>query len=401
MRPSPPLQAARAAFTAAIAAVAASCGPSAPPAVPQRPPSPVAVARALSKDVSIYLDEIGRCVAREVVNLRAQVSGPIVEIAFTDGADVKKGDLLFRIDPRPFEARVAEAKAAVAQSKATLGLAKVEFERAKTLLAIDAEAIAKSDYDARESAVAVAEAKVAADEASVATAALQLDYSTLRSPIDGRAGQRLVDVGNVVKEQDTILVVLQRFDPIYADFTVAERDLDAVRRHLAESPLQARVWAEGLEREAREGPLTFVDSSVRDATGTVKLRATLANADRRFWPGQFVRVRLLLRLVPGSVLVPSAAIQIGQRGPYVWVVHEDSTAELRAIVPGQSHGDLIALDSGVRAGELVVTDGQITVVEGGKVHIVGNVETAASAASSSPANAPADADGQRVSDVDR
>lgn len=352
---------------AALAAHAPGCSRSAPPPM-ERPPASVSVARAVSRDVPLYLDEIGRCVAREVVNVQPQVSGPVVEIAFADGAEIKRGDLLFRIDPRPFQARLEQAKAALAQRRAAASLAKTEFERVKSILDANAKAVSRQDFDVRENAVAVAEAELAAAEAAEKVAALDVDYASIRSPIDGRAGQRLVDAGNMVTSGESTLVVIQRLDPIYADFTVAERDLAAVRRHMAGGALQALVRAPG-DADAREGPLTFLDSAVQDRSGTVKLRATLPNADRRFWPGQFVEVRLVLRWLTQAVLVPSTALQLGQKGPYVYVVKADLTAEMRPVKPGQRHGDLVACEEGVRADETVVTDGQIAIVDGGKVRV--------------------------------
>jgi multidrug efflux system membrane fusion protein len=341
----------------------------------ERPPALVTISEAVVKDAPAYIDEIGSCTAREVVSVHPQISGQITEIHFTDGADLKKGDLLFSIDPRPNQAALVQAQASLAQSIASLALAKSEFERAKGLLPTGA--LSKESYDIRQNAVAVGEAQVQAGQAAVQTAQVNLDYCFIRSPIDGRAGQRQVDVGNVVTASNsnvpnsgTPLLVIQRLDPIYADFTITERDLASVRREMTKDDLKTYVWLpDESDANAREGNLTFLDNAVQEGTGTVKLRATLQNQDHYFWPGQFVKVRLVLRILKDAVLVPSEAIQISQNGPFVYVLRPDSTAELRLVKPGQQQDKLVIVTDGLKVGEKVVTGGQLTVTPGGKVRV--------------------------------
>lgn len=341
----------------------------APAAPPQRPPAPVAVEAAIAREVPLYLEEIGKTSAYEYVTIQPQVTGQIQTIGFKDGEDLKKNDkVLFTIDPRPFEAAVAQAEANVNQEQAKLDLAKQELARVEGLVAT--RAVSQQEYDTKKNAVTVAEAQVKAMGAMVRTAKLNLDYCTIKSPIDGRAGQRLVDVGNIVKANDNPLLVVQRLDPIYVDFTITERDLPTVRRHMSEGTLRAQVWVPGDKSEPRSGNLTFMDTGVQQGAGTVRMRATLENKDRHFWAGQFVSVRLVLKVLPDAVLVPQRSVQIGQAGPYVYVINDKNIAELRPIVSGQKQGDLIVVQEGVKKGERVVTIGQMGVAPGAPVTVL-------------------------------
>lgn len=343
------------------------CAKPASPA-PERPPAPVSVVAAIAEDVPAYLDEIGKCAAKEKVSIQAQVSGRIEQILFADGADLKTGDPLFTIDPRHYQAQLQAAEANLAQAKAVLQLAQSEFARVEKL--VDTKAISRQDYDARKNATDVAEADVQRATAAVQTARLNLDYCEIRSPIDGRAGQRLVDPGNVINAgTNTSLLVIQKLDPIYADFTVAENDLTAVQRNMRAGSLKVQVSLPEEPGDVREGELTFLDNAVQESTGTVKLRATLQNPDHHFWPGRFVRVRLVLNTHKGAVLVPATAMQLSAKGPFVYVVKEDSTAELRLVTPGQRQGDFIVMNEGLAVGERVVVTGQMAVTPGGKVRI--------------------------------
>ena len=345
----------------------------------ERPPAPVSVATAVVQDVPVYLDQIGKIVPREVVSIQPQVSGRITAIHFKDGADVKAGDALFTIDPRPYRAQLDAAEASLAQAKATLDLARVESARAEGLIATSA--ISQSEYDTRKSSVEVAAAQVQQNEAAVETARLNLEYCAIRSPIDGRTGHRLVDLGNVVAANTSSLLTIERLDPIYTDFTITENDLTAVQQNMARGALKVEVRLPDEAEGARGGALTFLDNAVQDGTGTVKLRATIPNADRRFWPGRFVKVRLVLNTLQGAVLVPATTPQTSAKGPFVYVVSEDSSAELRPVTLGQRQGDLLVVERGLKAGERVVVAGQLGVTPGGKVRI----EQAAGAGAASPA----------------
>lgn len=332
------------------------------------PPPLVTVAKATAQDVPRYLDEIGRNAAFESVSVMPQVAGRITERRFQDGENLKKGQLLFVIDPRPFKAQLDSAQANLAQAKAALELAKIQFARDEEL--VGTRAISKQDYDTKKSTVDVNEAQVEAAQAAIETAQVNLDYCYIHSPIDGRAGARLVDVGNVVQANTTSLLSVQRLDPIYANFTITERDLPEVQREMSRDTLRALVrLPSDPENGARPGKVEFLDNAVQNATGTVNLRATMSNPDHHFWPGQFVNVKLVLSTQKGAVLIPSQATQISQQGPFVFVIKADDTAELRPVTLGQRQGSDVVITSGLAAGERVVLAGHLLVRPGNKVRV--------------------------------
>jgi multidrug efflux system membrane fusion protein len=348
----------------------------------ERPPAPVTVARAIARDVPVYIDAVGKAVAREVVSVQPQVSGRITQIHFTDGANIKIGDLLFTIDPRPYQTQLDQAEANVAQAEAALSLAKVNFARVEKIS--DPRAVARQDFDARKNAVETAEATLKQSRAAAENARLNLEYCTIRSPINGRAGQRAVDVGNVVSANNGSLLVIQRLDPIYADFTVTESDLSAVQRNMTKQTLKVEVRLPDDGTNPREGRLTFLDNSVQEGTATVKLRATLSNNDRLFWPGRFVKVRLILQILREAVLVPAEAPQLSAKGPFVYVVKPDLSAELRPVKVGQRQEDLVVIDEGLNADERVVVSGQLGVTPGGNVRVLQPADPAKAAPSANP-----------------
>jgi multidrug efflux system membrane fusion protein len=302
--------------------------------------------------VPFYLDEIGTTGSFETVQIKAQVTGQIVSREFTDGGDVKKGDLLFKIDPRPYEAVLNSAKADAA-------LAQANLNRQLELKAKNVTATQELD---------TARANAMRAEAAVAAAQVNLDFCNVRAPIDGRAGLRNVDVGNVVSPgTEGSLLTIQGLDPIYTDFTVAEPDLPLVRRYLQNPNLKVMTDAEDDNVPPRLGDLYFIDNAVQPGAGTVKVRAVTPNSDRALWPSQFVRVRLILDVLKDAPMVPSGAVQIGQNGPYVFVVKPDSTLDLRPVKPGQAHGDETVISEGVKPGEMVVVSGQLQLSPGAKV----------------------------------
>lgn len=316
-------------------------------------PKPVTTAKVITQDVPLYLDEIGTTAAYETVQIQAQVSGQIIAREFKDGADVKKGDLLFRIDPKPYEAALANAQADLALNQANL--------KRQTELRVK-NVTAGQDYDN-------AQANAQRSDAAVAAAQVNLDRCYIKSPIDGRAGLRNVDIGNVVGPAGTVpLLTIMGMDPIYTDFTVAENDLALVRRYLNNANLKVVTDADGDNVEPRQGKLYFIDNAVQPGAGTVKLRGETPNSDRALWPSQFVKVQLILDILKEAKLVPGSAVQIGQNGPYVFIVKSDSTLELRQVKPGQSQGDLTVITDGVQAGETVITSGQLQLSPGMKVN---------------------------------
>lgn len=390
----------------------------------ERPPSPVQVTAAVSQDVPTYLDAIGKTVAREVVAIQPQVSGRIMKIHFTDGGNVKKGDLLFTIDTRPFEANLrqvqanlsrdgalkkqAEANLAREVAQAKWGLAQVERYR----VLVEQGVVPREQYEqfranydslkanveAARAAVRSADETIKVDAAAIESAKVQLSYCYIRSPIDGRAGQRLVDIGNVVNPggssnagsgnggsgNSSSLLVIERLDPIYADFTISQTNLTEVQQKMRQGILKAEVRLPDAADAPVVGQLTFLDNAVQNATGQVTLRATIPNLGHRFWPGRFVNIRLVLSTIQGAVLVPASAPQLSAQGSFVYVVKQDSTAEQRPVTLGQRQGDLIVVEKGIEPGERVVTNGQLGVTPGGKVNIEQPRDAGSPATSSGP-----------------
>jgi multidrug efflux system membrane fusion protein len=317
----------------------------------QTPARPASVAKVLSKDVPLYLDGIGTCAAYETVQVQAQVSGVIIGRHFQDGSDVKKGDLLFTIDPRPYQAALDQAKAQAALDQVTLK--RQEDLRARKV-------ISQQDYD---TAVANAQKSQAATEA----AQVNLDWCYIKSPINGRVGLRNVDVGNLVGPSTAPLVTIQGLDPIYTDFTVAENDLPLVRKYLGGPNVKVETYLEDGSITPRMGDLYFIDKAVQPGSGTVRARGVTPNPDRALWPSEFVRVRFILDILKNATLVPSQAVQVSQSGPFVFVVKPDNTVDLRPVQPGQrQEGDLTVIE-GVKPDETVVVTGQLALSPGARV----------------------------------
>jgi multidrug efflux system membrane fusion protein len=318
----------------------------------QAPARPVTVAKVVAKDVPLYLDEIGTCAAYETVLLQAQVTGVIITRNFQDGSDVKKGDLLFTIDPRPFQAALDQAKAQAALDQ--LNLKRQEDLRARKV-------ISQQDYD---TAVANAQKSQAATE----SAQVNLDWCYIKSPINGRVGLRNVDVGNLVGPSTPPLVSILGLDPIYTDFTVAENDLPLVRKYLGGPNVKVQTYLADGSIAPRTGDLYFIDNAVQPGSGTVKARGVTPNPDRALWPSEFVRVRFILDTLKNATLVPAEAVQVSQSGPFVFVVKPDNTVDLRPVKPGQrQEGDLTVIDSGVKPDDTVVVTGQLALAPGAKV----------------------------------
>jgi multidrug efflux system membrane fusion protein len=326
------------------------------------PPPPVTTQPVTVADVPDYLNEIGRTTASEIVTITPQVSGKIIQRSFADGADLKEGQALFQIDPRPFEASLHAAQATLEQTQAQLSNAQTDFNRIDSLLS--SKAVAQQDYDNAFNAVAVDQANVKSAQASLETARLNLEYCTIKSPLDGRAGERLVDVGNVVNANSTALLVIQKIVPIYADFTIPENRLDEVRRDMKAQSLMVIASSPSAPNTPAEGTLQFLDNAVQDGTGTIKLRALIVNKDEQFWPGQFVNVQLILATMKDAKLVPNQSVQIGQQGPYVFVVNDKGLAEQRPVTLGQRQGSNVVIEQGLTGDETVIYTGQMMVQPG-------------------------------------
>ena len=326
---------------------------------------PVTVAAARLGSVSDRLDAVASVEPYETVSLKTQASGQIVGVRFAEGRDVRAGDLLFQIDPRPYRAALAQAQATLARDQAQATNAEADARRAESLFAQGV--LSKEQHEQIASAAQATRATVAADDAAVENARLSLAYTEIRAPIAGRTGSVLVHEGNVVKAVDgSPLVVINRVDPIYVSFSVPEKKLGAIRAAQSRHVLGVEALVSG-EMSVTGGTLTFVDNQVDAQSGTIRLKATFPNKEGRLWPGQFLTARLTLGRRDGVVVIPSAAVQTGQQGSYAFVVKPDQTVEQRALVaePAGEEGTIVS--RGVAAGETVVVDGQLALVPGARV----------------------------------
>jgi multidrug efflux system membrane fusion protein len=342
-------------------------------------PVPVTVAQVQKKAMPIKVRAIGNVEAFNSVSIRSLITGQIMEIHFNEGQDVRKDDLLFVIDPRPSRVALAAAEAALARDKALHASASANARRNRQLVGkeyVTAQAAEDSAADA-----AAKEATVASDEAAVKAAELQLLYTSIRSPISGKTGARLIHVGNVIKANDLPLLVINQIQPIYVDFSLPDQYLNQLLSH-AHDHLPVTVVAgasaamtapTGMEHAgiAHTGELSFVDNTVNLATGTIALKALFPNTDETLWPGQYVEVTMTLGDRPDAIVAPAQAVQAGQQGPFVFVVRDDQTVENRQVVVGSSDERDAAIDKGLTPGETVVTDGQLRLFPGAKVQVKG------------------------------
>jgi multidrug efflux system membrane fusion protein len=362
-------------FSAGLSA--AGCGKTSAPGA--APAVPVVAEAAARKTVALRLHAIGNVEAIDTVAVRPQVGGQIVGVHFREGTDVKAGDALFTLDPRPYEAALHQAEATLARDEANAKNARLEAQRSESLFAQGV--LSREQYDALHNSAEALDATVRAERAGVESARLDLAYCDIRSPIDGRAGSLLVQRGNVVKAIDGgPLVVINRVDPVFVSFSLPERQLGAVTTARASGRLAVEAVVSGEEARPLSGELTFLDNAVDRSTGTIRLKGTFRNKERRLWPGQFVDVRLATGTQPDAVVVPAAAIQAGQSGSFVFVVRKDMTVESRPVVVGaEADGEVVVL-KGAEAGDLVVVDGHIRLVPGTKVELKPPVAAPAAAA---------------------
>jgi multidrug efflux system membrane fusion protein len=329
---------------------------------------PITVSTAVQKDIPVQIYAIGNVQAYATVQVKAQVGGELVKVYFKEGQFVKKGDPLFLIDPRPYEASLKQAESNLARDTAQAKNADMEARRYVDLL--KEGVIAQEQYDQRQTNAAALNAMVKADQAAEENARLQLEYCSIQSPIDGRTGDLKVDRGNIVKANDTTpLVVINQVTPIYVSFAVPERELPEIKKYMPSGQLkvETRIPESGIKPVT--GVVAFVDNAVNTETGTILLKAVFPNEDRTLWPGQFVNVVLTLTTLPNAVLVPSQAVQVGQIGPHLFTVKPDHTANLVTVVVGRTYNGETVIEKGVRPGDTVVTDGQLQLLPGVKVEI--------------------------------
>ena len=362
----------------------------------QVPPVPVTVTDAVAKTLPVQLTAVGNAQAYTTVGIKSQVNGQIMEVRFKEGQDVKKDDLLFVLDQRPFEAALRQAEAALGQRQAEVQQAQANLERDQAQLdnakvqerryrdLVDRELIAREQYDQLRTNWAALEATVQADraavdnakastraaQANVDSARLQLAYTAIRAPIDGRTGNLLVQNGNLVKaNDDNPIVVINQIHPIYVSFAVPEQNLTDIKKfYRSTGGLKVIARLPRQQETLATGDLSFVNNTVDMTTATIQLKATFDNGNNALWPGQFLDVSLVLTSRT-AVVVPSQAIQPGQKGPYVFVVKPDLTVESRPVVPGTRLGAETVIEQGVRDAERIVTDGQLRLIPGAKIEI--------------------------------
>ncbi len=333
---------------------------------------PVMVTKAEEKSMPLEIRAIGTGEAYSSVSIKSQVSAKLEEVHFREGQFVKKGDLLFTLDRRPFEAALQQAEGNLAKDRAQAKNASVELKRYAELY--QGGIVAKEQYDQYSANSDALAASVRADEAMVESAKLQLQYTTIHSPIDGVTGSLLVHAGNLVKENDVpILIVINQIAPIYVDFSLPEQYLAEVKKYMAAGKLAVEAYLTNDPQRLETGYLSFVDNAVDNTTGTIKFKGTFANTDRRLWPGEFVNVVLRLAEQTNAIVVPSQAVQTGQEGDFVFVVKPDMTVESRAVVIARTLGSQAVVSKGLAAGETVVTDGQVRLIPGTRIEVKGSL----------------------------
>lgn len=350
-----------------IGAAACNSGGDAANTKREAPPVPVRVAPVTQKDIPIQIKAIGSVEAFSTVSVKSQVEGSLAEVHFSEGDAVKKGDLLFVIDPRPFESALRQAEANLAKEQAEARFAEVDAERRAELF--KQGLVSRNEYDNAQTNAAALQAAANADAAAVENARLRLQYCYIHSAVDGRIGQLLVHEGNLVKQNDSTLAVINQVKPAYVAFAVPEGLLPEIRERAGAGALSVETIASGDGKPEVHGELKFINNTVDRTTGTVLLKGLFANDDEALWPGQFVEVALTLRSQQGALLVPLAAIQTGQQGQFVWVVSGEQKVEVRPVVTGDVSGTDVIVREGLKAGDTVVVDGQLRLAPGSRVEI--------------------------------
>jgi multidrug efflux system membrane fusion protein len=351
------------------------------------------VATVSQKDVPINIDIIGNVESYSTISVKAQVGGALTKVSFREGDFVKKDDLLFTIDSRPYEGMLNQAQANLSRDTAALGQAEANLARdaanekyaqsqaARYAKLFEAGVVSREQTDqARASADALAQtiladkaaiesakAQIVASKSAVENAKVQLSYTAIHSPIDGRTGNLTVKQGNLVAANVMELVTIAEVQPIYVTFSVPEAQLTGIKKYMAQGKLSVNATPQDDNTQREVGVLTFVDNTVDSTTGTIKLKGTFPNSDHKLWPGEFVRVTLRLTTQADAVVVPNQAVQTGQDGPYVYVVKDDKTVEMRPVVTSTRVDQDLVIDKGLRPGETIVTEGQLRLAPGSKV----------------------------------
>jgi membrane fusion protein, multidrug efflux system len=357
----------RAALALAATLVLNSCSGT-KAAAPRNPLVPVLAAVAERKNVPLQLRAIGVVEAYSNVSVKTQITGELTGVHFKEGDDVRKGQLLFTLDRRPFEAALQQAQGMLAKDQAQAANARTQAKRYEGLY--KSGVISKEVYDQTQANADALDAAVIADQAAVENARVQLIYCSIYSPIDGRTGPLLIHQGNMIKANDTpFLVSINQVQPIYATFTVPEQYLAQIKNYASSGKLRVQAFIPNDNRGPVTGWLSFIDNTVDQSTGTIKLKAQFRNTDRRLWPGQFVDVSLILADQANAIVIPSQALQTGQQGQFVFVIQPDMKVEARQVVVDRSSDGQAVIAKGLAAGERVVTDGQLRLVPGSQVEL--------------------------------
>jgi multidrug efflux system membrane fusion protein len=333
----------------------------------KKPAAPVSVSAVTQQTVPVQIEAIGNVEAYSTVAIKAQINGQLMRVHFREGQDVKRGDLLFTIDPRPFQVQIKQAEANLARSTAQMENARADATRYEAL--VKKGYVAKEQYEQFRTNALALDATVSADRALLDNAKLQLAYCYIHTPVTGRTGSLAVNEGNLIKANaDSAMVVINQIQPIYVNFSVPEKNLQDIKSRLKSGKLAVEAFVSKDNSRPFHGVLTFVDNTVDPATGTIRLKATFDNRERALWPGQFVAIRITLTTIQSAVVVPSQAVQTGQQGQFVFVIKDD-TAELRPITAGITYNDMTVIEKGLAPEEQVVTDGQMRLMPGAKVEI--------------------------------
>jgi membrane fusion protein, multidrug efflux system len=327
---------------------------------------PVTAGQTEVRDVPVYVSGVGTIQAYNTVSVKSRVDGQITKVLFKEGQEVKAGDPLFQIDRRPFQAALDQAVATRQRDEAQLKGAELDLERYRPLVGQGFQS--RQSFEDQEATVGRLRGVIKADQAQIENAQLNLDYALVRAPIDGRTGQRLVDIGNFIQaNQTTNLVTLTQLRPIFVSFTLPQDVLDEIRQNQIKTPLAVDAVASDDKTVLATGTLTLIDNQVDVATGTIHLKATFANADERLWPGEFVSARVTLSVRKNAITVPAQTVMRGENGTYVYVINADNIVARRAVTVGLTQNNLAIIESGLKADEHVVVDGQYRLSDGAKV----------------------------------
>jgi len=331
------------------------------------PGVPVTAGTVAAQDVPVFLHGIGTVQAYNMVAVKSRVDGQIVKVDFKEGQDIKAGDPLFQIDPRPFQAALEQAQAAKQKDEAQLAGAQLDLERYEKLIGSGWQT--RQSYDQQKAQVGQLQAAVKGDEAQINTAKLNLSYADIRSPIDGRLGARLLDKGNLVHANDnTPLVMITEIKPIFVSFTLPQDNFDDIRESQNKAPLAVYAYSGDGKKQLAEGKLTLIDNAIDQATGTIRLKARFENENERLWPGEFVSLRVVLSTRQNVATVPSQTVQDGPDGHYAYVIKPDNTVERRAVEVASIQDGIAVVTKGLAAGERVVVDGQYRLTNGARVN---------------------------------